>query len=124
MQQDYQPFIFHERYLGEGSMIQKEIDIIEHIENEFCMDMTSSSNPMEVELKSYRYLEGQRNPLFEPFHQIGDPIPKNFYDKNNHDKRSNELVEDHVEEFDEGNSYEIFSPSLCSKSLDDNVLYK
>ena len=59
-------FIFHERYLGEGSMIQKDIDIIEHIKNESCMDMKSSSNPMEVELKSYGSFEGQRNPLLEP----------------------------------------------------------
>ena len=104
-------------------MIQKNIDIIEHIENESCMDTTSSSNPMEVELKSYGCFEGQRNPLFEPSHQIRDPMSKRFYEKNNHDKISNELVGDLMEESDEGNSNDVFIPHLCSKDLDGNFLY-
>ena len=86
--------------------------------------MTSSSDPMEVQLKSYGSFKGQRNPLFEPSHQIENPMSKIFYEKNNHDRRSNDLVGNLMEEFDEGNSYDVFTPSLCSKSLDGNFLYE
>ena len=111
-------FTFHERCLGQEMMIQKGINIIEHIEDERYMDMmTSSSNPIELKLKTYGSFKGQRNPLFEPFHQIGNPIPKNFYEKN-------KLAVDHMEEFDEGNSYDVFAPRLCLKSLDGNFLYE
>ena len=44
-------------------------------------------------------------------------MPKNFYEKN-------KLAVDHVEEFDEGNSYDVFTQSLCLKSLDGNFLYE
>ncbi len=104
-------------------MFQKDIDIIEHIEDESYMDVTtSSSNPMEVQLKPYGSFKGQRNPLFEPSHQIGDPMSKRFYEKNNYDKRSNEVVGNLMEEFDEVSSYDVFTPSLCSKSLDGDFL--
>ena len=82
-----------------------------------------SSNPMEVELKSYGSFEGKRNPLFESSHQIGDSMSKRFYEENNDDQMSNELVGDLMEEFDEGNSNDVFIPSLCSKALDGNFLY-
>ena len=105
-------------------MIHKDINVIEHIENQICMNMeTSSSNPMEVELKSYGSFEGQRNPLFEPSHQIGDYMSKRFYEENSHDKMSNELAGDLMEEYDEGNSNDIFIPSLYSNALGDNLLY-
>jgi hypothetical protein len=124
MQQECQPFTFHERCLGERSMIHNDINVIEHIENQICMNMAaSSSNPMEVELKSYGSFEGKRNPLFEPSHQIGDSMSKRFYDENNHDKKSNGLAGDLMEEYDEGKSNDVFIPSLCSKSLDGNFFY-
>ena len=99
-------------------MIQEGIDIIKHIEDESYMDMkTSSSIPTEVKLNSYGSFKVQENPLFESFHQIGNCMPKNFYNKN-------KLAADQMEEFDEGNSYDVFSPSLCLKSLDGNFLYE
>ena len=93
MQQECQPFTFHERCLGERLMIHKDIYVIEHIENQSCMNMaTSSFDEMEFQLKSYGPFKGQRNPLFELSHQRGNPMSKIFYEKNNHDKRINEVV--------------------------------
>lgn len=89
MQQEYQFFAFHERCLGERSMIQKDIDVIEHIENQSYMNMIKiSSDPMKVQIKSYGSFKGQRNALFEPSHQTGDPMSKRFYEKNNNDKKN------------------------------------
>lgn len=114
-------FTFHERCLGEGMMIQKGIDIIERIEDESYTNMkTSSSIPMEIQLTSFKV---QRNPLFEPFHQIGNPMPKSFYEENNDDQTSNELACDLMEESDEGNSNDVFIPSWCPKTLDGNFFY-
>ena len=84
---------------------------------------TSSSIPTEVQLKSYGSFKVQGNPLFESFHQIGNSMPKIFYENNNHDKESNELVGDLMEESSEANSYDVFIPRLCSKSLDSKFLY-
>ena len=46
-----------------------------------------------------------------------------FYAKNNHDKISNELVGDLMEESNEGNSNDVFIPSFWSKYLDGNFIY-
>ena len=118
-------FTFHESCLGEEMMIQEGIDIIEHIEYESYMDMkTSPSILIEVQLKSHGSFKVQGNPLFESFHQIGNPMPKNFYEKNNHDEESNELAGDLMEESSEENSYDVFTPRLCSKFLDSKFLYE
>ena len=50
-------------------------------------------------------------------------MSKRFYEKNNHDKISNELAGDLMEESAEGNSNDVFIPSLCLKALDGNFLY-
>lgn len=39
-------------------------------------------------------------------------------------KRINDLARYIMEEFPEGRSYDVFNPSLCSKSLDCNFLYQ
>ena len=89
------------------------------------MDMkTNSSIPTEVQLKYYGSFKVQGNPLFESFHQIRSPMPKNFYEKSNHYKKSNELVGDLMEKSNEEKSYDVFTPRLCSKSLDGNFLYE
>ena len=51
-------FTFHERCPREEMMIQKDIDIIERIENKSYME-TSSFGPMERQLKSYGSFKGQ-----------------------------------------------------------------
>ena len=109
-----QTFTCHERCPREEMMIQKDIDVIERIENESYME-TSSSNLMELKLKTYGSFKGQRNPLFEPSHQIENSTSKIFYDRNNHDKISNYLVRNPMEEFVEGSSFDVFTPCLCSK---------
>ena len=82
------------------------------------MDMTtSSSNPMEVELKSYGSFKGQRNPFFEPSHQIGGPMSKIFYEENNHDKISNELAGDLMEESNEGISIDASQIGIQGQGL-------
>ena len=91
-------FTLHGRCLGEEMMIQEGIDIIKHIEDESYMDMEKIySIPMEVKLNSYGSFKVQGNPLFESFNQIGNSMPKKFYEKNNHDEESNELVGDLME---------------------------
>ena len=117
-------FTLHGRCLGEEMMIQEGIDIIKHIEDESYMDMKpSSSIPTKVKLNSYGSFKVQGNPLSKSFHQIGNSMPKKFYEKNNHDEKSNELVGDLMEESREANSYDVFIPRLCSKSLDSKFLY-
>ena len=51
-------------------------------------------------------------------------MPNNFYEKNNHDEESDELAGDLMEKSSEANSYDVFSPRLCSKSLDVKFLYE
>ena len=107
-------FTFHERCLGEEMMIQEGIDIIKHIEGESYIEMKpSSSIPTEVKLNSYGSFKVQ-----------GNSMRKNFYEKNNDDRISNELVEALMEKSDEENSYDVFIPRLCWKSLDGNFLYE
>ena len=83
----------------------------------------SSSSPMEVQLKAYGSFKVQGNPLFECFDQIGNPMPKSFYENNNHDEESNELVGDLIEESSEEKYYDVVTLTLCSKSLDSKFLY-
>ena len=51
-------------------------------------------------------------------------MPKKFYEKNNHDEESNDFARDLMEESNEENSYDVFTPRLWSKFLDGRFLYE